>query len=141
MKCYDSINSFKSRSIIVILNIINTFVLLKKNFYIFLFIIAAFQFNSNAQVRPVRLSNEPVKTVKFYPNPATSFINFEFEKNYDNSYSLLIFNFIGKKVEELKIVDKKITISLTDYYRGIYIFQIRDKQGSIAESGKFQVVK
>jgi hypothetical protein len=85
--------------------------------------------------------NDAVKTVKFYPNPAIGYINFEFEKNYDNSYSLLIFNFIGKKVIELKVTEQKITLPLTDYYRGVYIFQLRDKQGNIVESGKFQVAK
>ncbi|MEO9020498.1 MAG: T9SS type A sorting domain-containing protein [Ginsengibacter sp.] len=113
---------------------------MKKILYILLFI-AGFQFNSNAQIKTVRTANDITKTVKFYPNPATSFINFEFDKNYDNSYSLLIFNFIGKKIEEIKVTDKKMTVSLSDYYRGIYVFQLRDKQGSIVESGKFQVVK
>ena len=122
------------------MDIINTFVVLKKIFYIFLFI-GTFHFTSTAQVKPARIANEDAKTVKIYPNPATTYINFEFDKNDLNSYSLLIFNFIGKKVEELKIVDVKMTISLIDYYRGIYIFQLRDKQGNIAESGKFQVVK
>ena len=130
----------KGFKIVVNWDIINTFVLLKKTFYIFLFIVA-FHLSSTAQVKPARIVNEGVKTVKIYPNPATSYINFDFEKNDVNSYSLLIFNFIGKKVDELKIVDAKMTISVMDYYRGIYIFQLRDKQGNIAESGKFQVVK
>ncbi|MDQ2862328.1 MAG: T9SS type A sorting domain-containing protein, partial [Bacteroidota bacterium] len=64
-----------------------------------------------------------------------------FEKKYDKSYSLVIYNFIGKKMEELKPTDQKITVSLTDFYRGVYIFQLRDSQGTIVESGKFQVVK
>ena len=85
--------------------------------------------------------NDAVKTVKFYPNPAVSFINFEFERTYDKSYSLLIYNFIGKKVVEMKISEQKINISLTDFYRGVYIFQLRDKSGNIVESGKFQVAK
>ena len=85
--------------------------------------------------------NDAVKTVKFYPNPAISFINFEFERTYDKSYSLLIYNFIGKKVVEMKISEQKINISLTDFYRGVYIFQLRDKSGNIVESGKFQVAK
>jgi hypothetical protein len=54
---------------------------------------------------------------------------------------LIIFNFIGKKIEELKVTDEKITVSLNDFYRGVYIFQLHDKQGSVVESGKFQVVK
>lgn len=113
---------------------------MKRIFYIFLFI-AGFQFSSNAQVKPALVANDAVKIVKFYPNPAVSFINFEFEDNYDNSNTLLIFNFMGKKIEEFKVNDKKITISVADYYRGVYIFQLRNKQGSVIESGKFQVVK
>jgi len=111
---------------------------LKKLFYILIFTVGL-QFSSDAQARHV--ANDAVKTVKFYPNPATSFINFEFAENYNDSYTLVIFNFIGKKVEDLKVTDQKITVSLTDFYRGVYIFQLRDKQGNIIESGKFQVVK
>ena len=85
--------------------------------------------------------DDGVKTVKFYPNPAVSFINFEFKKDYDKSYTLLIYNFIGKKMTELKPTEQKITVPLTEYYRGVYIFQLRDAQGNVVESGKFQVVK
>lgn len=79
--------------------------------------------------------------MKFYPNPATSVINFEFQRNFDKSYSLQIFNFMGKKVYELKTLSSRININLDEFYRGIYIFQLRDKNGSIVESGKFQVNK
>lgn len=111
---------------------------MKKIFYIIIFIVG-FQTSSSAQVKHIAVN--AVKTVKFYPNPASSFINFEFTEKYNDSYTLVIFNFIGKKVENLKVTDQKITVSLTDYYRGVYIFQLRDKQGNIIESGKFQVVK
>lgn len=120
--------------------IINIFVLLKKIFYILLFI-AGLHFNSNAQAKPSHILSDTEKTVKFYPNPAVSFINFEFNKNYDNSYSVLIFNFLGKKVEELKVTDIKMTVSVADFYRGVYIFQLQDKHGAIIETGKFQVIK
>jgi hypothetical protein len=113
---------------------------LKRIFYI-LFFIAGLHFSSTAQVKSAFTSESEVKAVKFYPNPAVSFINFEFQKAYDKSYSLLIFNFIGKKVTDLKPTEEKITVSLTDFYRGVYIFQLRDGKGNIIESGKFQVVK
>jgi hypothetical protein len=113
---------------------------LKKTFYILLFI-TGLHFNSNAQVKPLHVITNSEKTVKFYPNPAISFINFEFNKNYDNSYTLLIFNFLGKKVEELKVNDIKMTVSVADFYRGLYIFQLQDKHGTIIETGKFQVIK
>lgn len=113
---------------------------MKRIFYI-LILIAGLHLNSDAQAKSTFVSSDAVKTVKFYPNPAISYINFEFEKSYDNSYSLLIFNFLGKKIAEFQVTDQKITVPLLDYYRGIYIFQLRDKQGNIVESGKFQVVK
>jgi len=111
---------------------------LKRILYIFIFI-AGFAFTSHGQGKSAFVSTD-VKTVKFYPNPAISFINFEFEKNYDN-YKLEIFNFLGKKIIDLKVSDKKITVPLTEFYRGVYIFQLMDPKGSIVESGKFQVVK
>jgi Secretion system C-terminal sorting domain len=113
---------------------------LKRIFYIFLFI-AGLHFSAAAQVKSTYISDIEVKTVKFYPNPATSLINFEFQKGYSKSYSLLIFNFIGKEVLDLKPAGEKITVPLTDFYRGVYIFQLRDAKGNIVESGKFQVVK
>lgn len=98
--------------------------------------------NGFTQDRP---SNDPsnvvAKIIKFYPNPATSIINFEFQRDYNNSFSLLIFNFMGKKVYEVKSTASRMSINLDEFYRGIYIFQLRDKNGNITESGKFQVVK
>lgn len=112
---------------------------MKRIFYIIIFI-AGFSFSSNAQVKSTYDASD-AKTVKFFPNPATSFINFEFEGNYNNNFKLEIFNFIGKKIVDLKVSDKKITVPLIDFYRGVYIFQLRDQKGNIVESGKFQVVK
>jgi hypothetical protein len=81
------------------------------------------------------------KIVKFYPNPATSFINFEFQKSFDKSYSFQIINFLGKKVYELNNVSPKTVVNLSDFIRGVYIFQLRDQNGKVVDSGKFQVSK
>jgi len=83
---------------------------------------------------------EPV-AVRFYPNPATSYIVFDLLKNYDKNYSIQVFNFLGKKVYEFSATEQKTTVSLTDFFRGIYIFQLKDPSGKIVESGKFQVNK
>lgn len=82
-----------------------------------------------------------VQVVKCYPNPATSFVNFEFPKTIDKTNSLFVFSFVGKKMAEIPVSSNKITITLSDYYRGVYVFQLRDKGGNIVESGKFSVVK
>jgi hypothetical protein len=48
---------------------------------------------------------------------------------------------MGKKIIEIKNTPSRINLNLVDFYRGIYIYQLRDKNGIIMETGKFQVVK
>jgi hypothetical protein len=81
------------------------------------------------------------RVIRFYPNPAVNIINFEFQNATDKGYSLWIFNFVGKKVLEITSVTDKTTVPLTDFFRGVYIFQLRDKTGRLVESGKFHVSK
>lgn len=86
--------------------------------------------------------DDQVKIVQFYPNPATAYINFEFSHlPARQPHTLFIFSFIGKKMDEFSVDGTKITVSLDAYYRGLYVFQLRDRAGNIVESGKFQVVK
>lgn len=82
-----------------------------------------------------------VKIVKYYPNPATAFINFEFPPEIDRSYTLLIYSFVGKKIAEQPVDNSKIVINLNDYFRGIYVFQLKDRTGRVIETGRFQVIK
>ena len=88
-------------------------------------------------------NDQQVKFIHFYPNPAVTSINFEFPKNIDNTKvsSFQIYNFIGKKVYDTRAITAKINVPLTDYSRGVYIYQLRDNNGQIIESGKFQVIK
>ena len=82
------------------------------------------------------------KITHFYPNPATTYINFTFDNTVDKSYTLQVYNFIGRKMNDIRISDSKLTITLDDnYFRGLYIYQLRDQTGKIVESGKFQVSK
>jgi hypothetical protein len=109
-----------------------------KKIYLMLLMVSLV-FCASAQERPA--VPEQVK-IKFYPNPATSVINFEFTKtNPDATYTLQVYNFIGKKVSEITISNNKASVNLDNYFRGVYIFQLRDKTGRILESGKFQVAK
>jgi hypothetical protein len=48
---------------------------------------------------------------------------------------------MGKKVYELTPASQRISLSLNTFYRGVYIFQLRDKFGKLIDSGRFQVVK
>lgn len=82
-----------------------------------------------------------VKILKFYPNPATTVINFDFQKQPDKNYNFQIYSLTGKKVYENNKVDQKTIVNLSEFYRGIYIFQLKDQSGKLVESGKFQVSK
>ena len=113
---------------------------MKRTLFI-LILSVALAFGASAQNRPfVTYTTPATKYVKFYPNPAIDYINFEIQ-NFDRSYTLQIFNFIGKKLADIKPGNPNINVPLTDYYRGIYIFQLRDRSGRILDSGKFQVVR
>jgi hypothetical protein len=84
------------------------------------------------------------KIVKCYPNPAISFVNFELtnNNNLSKNYTLDVYSFTGKKMYSTTISSEKITLTLSnDFYRGIYVYQVRNKSGKILETGKFQVTK
>lgn len=95
-----------------------------------------------AEKNPFDNPADAAKIAHFYPNPATSYINFTFDKTIDKTYTLQVYNFIGRKMNDIRISDAKLTINLDDnYFRGLYIYQLRDQSGKIVESGKFQVNK
>ena len=107
-------------------------------FYIFfLFILSGFHAISQSRIDPY----PDIKITRFYPNPAVSQITFSFENGTEKDKSFQIFNFIGKKIFELQSISPKTIVDLSEFYRGVYIFQIRDKKGKVVESGKFQVTK
>ncbi|MEP7256852.1 MAG: T9SS type A sorting domain-containing protein [Flavitalea sp.] len=110
-------------------------------FYASIILLLSLQVKSQDRLTPLTERDAITRIIKFYPNPATSIINFDFQKDYDRSYNFQIFNFLGKKVFELNNVTPKTIVNLNDFYRGIYIFQLRDKNKKIVDSGKFQVSK
>lgn len=81
------------------------------------------------------------RIIKVYPNPASTFTKFEFQKGFDKGYTLQVINFIGKQVYEAKNISSTTTLDLSSYNRGVYIYQVKDQSGKVIESGKFQVAK
>jgi hypothetical protein len=119
---------------------LSIFTTLKKIFTILIFFIGA-STASFAQQKLAGQGTVVAKVLKFYPNPATSVINFDISKAGDNLYTMQLFNFMGRKVGETVANSEKISFLLDGFYRGVYIYQLRDKAGKIVDSGKFQVVK
>jgi len=112
---------------------------LKKFTFIFTLLIGL-TFTSLAQKTSASGDNE-AKLIKCYPIPATTVVNFEFQRGYDRNYTFQVFSFIGKKVYELVNPTQKIAIPLDEYYRGFYYYKVLDKSGELLESGRFIVVK
>jgi hypothetical protein len=114
-----------------------------KRFLLIQLIFILIGFSAQAQQSRNSASQEqtPGLVIRSYPNPATSFITLEFDKNYDKGYTIQIYNFLGRKMTELVNVNPKTTLQLTDFTRGVYIYQLRDRTGKTIESGKFQVSK
>ncbi len=109
-------------------------------FYILFSIILLTALQAKSQVRSP-FSDAETNVVKFYPNPAISSITFDIEKNPTQMHYIEIFNFLGKKVYEVSVNTPRTSIDLTNFVRGLYIFQLKEANGQISVSGKFQVAK
>lgn len=81
------------------------------------------------------------KVLKVYPNPATTKINFEVQGNNEGTFEIIIYNFLGKRINDLKNISTTTSLDLSNYYSGIYIYQLRDAKGILVESGKFNVIR
>ena len=79
------------------------------------------------------------RILKMYPNPATTYITFDIQKNYQKNLTLTIYSFLGKKMSETPNVNEKTTLTLTDYNRGMYVYHLTDQSGKVIDTGKFQV--
>ena len=118
------------------------FTILKKIYFILILLIG-FNLGVFAQAKLPKSNavETTVKLIKFYPNPANSVINFDFQKDYKNNYTIQIFNLLGKKIMEIKNITPRTSINLASCYRGMYIFKLNNANGAIVESGKFQIIK
>lgn len=113
---------------------------MKQIFYILIFIIGL-NFTSLAQNKGTASGEVAAKLIKLYPIPATIAVTFDFVNGYDKSFSFQVYNFTGKIVYELKAPPQKIYLPLTDFSRGFYYYQLRDKNGKLIETQRFLVVK
>jgi hypothetical protein len=93
-----------------------------------------------SQVKRVSMSDH-VKRTSIYPNPAKSFVHIQYKQTSQPPASLIIYSFLGKKQLETNKPGNDVYIDLASFNRGIYIFQFRDLNGQVIDSGKFQVEK
>lgn len=113
--------------------------MLVKRIFILLLLLASFC-EGSAQVKRIAM-DEHVRRTSIYPNPARSFVRIQYKYASPQPSALAVFNFLGQKQMEMFQPGTNVYIDLAEFKRGIYIFQFRDKNGQIVDSGKFQVEK
>jgi hypothetical protein len=97
---------------------------------------------SKAQTQSASMTSIGSNNVKFFPNPAITIIHFDFSENIDLKNSTFkIFSFIGKKVFETSQLRSRTVVNINDLPRGVYVFQLIDRNGKVLESSKFVVQK
>jgi hypothetical protein len=82
---------------------------------------------------------EEKTTVRFYPNPAVNFITFEIKKPVEPGTAIHVFSFLGRQIAQVPVNSQRVTVNVSDYFRGVYVFQLRAPSGRIIETNKFQV--
>jgi hypothetical protein len=110
-------------------------------FYILLSIILLSTTQAKSQARGPLPDTDHKVVKKYYPNPAASYIIFELDKEPNQTYTLQIFSFLGKMVKNVPDIVDHYTVNLSDLYRGLYTFQLKDQSGRVTDSGIFQLNK
>lgn len=81
--------------------------------------------------------------LRFYPNPATTVITFDFQSSYVQGCSIAIYNFMGQEVYTAKNIAVKTTVNLNadNFKRGLHFYRLYDAGGKLLETNRFQVSK
>lgn len=110
-----------------------------KHFYFIIILLFISVFSYSQKGFPQVNAPGEVKSIRFYPNPASSTINFEFKTTVEKGSVLQVFNFLGRQVLTIPVSGNKVAVNVTDLIKGVYIFQLKTPNGRILETNKFQV--
>ncbi len=81
----------------------------------------------------------PASIVHFFPNPAVNSITFEFKAPVERGSSLQVFSFLGRQVAAVPVNTQRVTVNVSQFFKGVYVFQLRTPSGRVIETNKFQV--
>ena len=98
---------------------------------------------TDAQSPRLPSSETASPVLRFYPNPATTVINFDFQSNFEKGCALTIYNFMGQEVYSAKNIAAKTTVNLNtdNFKRGLHFYRLYDASGKLLETNRFQVSK
>jgi hypothetical protein len=109
---------------------------------VLIFFLIVFSVTAFSQKELPQINGLAEKTaIRFYPNPAVDNITFEFNSTVERGYTLQIYSFLGRKVMTIPVSSSRVTLNISELFKGVYVFQLRDGNGRIVASNKFQVNK
>ncbi|MCX6295199.1 MAG: T9SS type A sorting domain-containing protein, partial [Bacteroidetes bacterium] len=77
-------------------------------------------------------------TVSIYPNPATNVISFTSSLN---AAAVEVFDIAGRKVGAFEMRGNAVTIELSSFSTGMYIYNVVNEKKEVINRGKFEVTK
>ena len=110
-----------------------------KNLLLISFLILLSAAAYSQKILPQAAGVQEVKSIRFFPNPASTIVTFEFTEALEKGYSLQVYSFLGRQVLTVPVTGSRISINVTDFIKGVYIFQVRNSNGRIVATNKFQV--
>lgn len=105
-----------------------------------IFLASGAQFAAAQQHDAFSQPQDPIKTVKIFPNPATDYLNVKFETPLAKTIKITLHNIIGNSLEvESEIVDEyEIRVKVKDLPTGVYLLAVKDDANT---QGSFKFLK
>ncbi len=75
------------------------------------------------------ISKQTIQAI-VYPNPATTSITIEIEGQVNEEKNIILYNYQGAKIKEVKMKKNTISIATRDIAKGIYFVQVKTNRGS-----------
>lgn len=78
-----------------------------------------------------------LENIQVYPNPTIDFVNIDFGQI--DSYTISIYNNLGKELKTIKTNNAKEQVSFENYAAGVYIILIKNSQNQLYKT--FKLIK
>ena len=76
--------------------------------------------------------------VVLFPHPASDILNVSVAKP-ENGLTLLVYNLLGETVIQTEINGLRQQVDVSTLQKGMYLYQLKNENGQIKDSGKFQI--
>lgn len=76
-------------------------------------------------------------SLNVFPNPVSDVLNFEMD--YHKAATAVVMDITGRKIATESFVLGKASLNVSNYNKGIYLYQVTNEEGKVIKAGKFIV--